>query len=207
MQIQRLTVKDQIYEIVRDKIISQEYPLGSKINMLGLSKELNVSNTPIREALSMLERDGLIINKPNSGPSVVDFTETSFKTVSYAVEALEIGSLELCLSFNLRNSLIEMLEKQLMLQKEAYLENDRLKLARISMNFDGAIIECTGNEYLAKIFHEMSDIFYLIHKYVSTSDENLIKQHEEILEAIKNNQNVLARELIKKHYSITPDIK
>ena len=196
MQIQRLTVKDQIYEIVRDKIISQEYPLGSKINMLELSKELNVSNTPIREALSMLERDGLIINKPNSGPSVVDFTETSFKTVSYAVEALEIGSLELCLSF-----------KQLMLQKEAYLENDRLKLARISMNFDGAIIECTGNEYLAKMFHEMSDIFYLIHKYVSTSDENLIKQHEEILEAIKNNQDVLARELIKKHYSITPDIK
>ena len=82
MNIQRITVKDQIYEIVREKILTQEYELGSKINMLELSKELNVSNTPIREALSMLERDGLIINKPNAGPSVVDFTESSFKTVS-----------------------------------------------------------------------------------------------------------------------------
>ena len=109
--------------------------------MLELSKELNVSNTPIREALSMLERDGLIINKPNAGPSVVNFTESSFKTVSFAVEALEIGALELCLSFNLREKLIEMLESQLELQKSAYQENNRQKLAKISMHFDGAIIK------------------------------------------------------------------
>ena len=88
MNIQRITVKDQIYEIVREKILTQEYELGSKINMLELSKELNVSNTPIREALSMLERDGLIINKPNAGPSVVDFTESSFKTVCCALMRL-----------------------------------------------------------------------------------------------------------------------
>ena len=207
MSIQRITVKDQIYEIVREKILTQEYELGSKINMLELSKELNVSNTPIREALSMLERDGLIINKPNAGPSVVDFTESSFKTVSFVVEALEIGALELCLSFNLREKLIEMLESQLELQKSAYQENNRQKLAKISMHFDGAIIECTGNEYLSKMFGEMSDIFYLIHKYVNTSNEDLIRQHNDILQAIKNHEDDLAKDLIKKHYSITPFFK
>lgn len=207
MNIKRLTIKDQIYEIVREKILTQEYELGSKINMLELSKELNVSNTPIREALSMLERDGLIVNKPNSGPSVIDFTEESFKTVSYVVEALEIGSLELCLSFNLRKKLIDMLENQLAMQKAAYDEGNKQKLAKISMHFDGAIIECTGNEYLSKMFGEMSDIFYLIHKYVSTSDEGLINQHGAILEAIKNHEDDLARNLIKDHYSIQPFFK
>ena len=46
----RVSMKQQIYEIVKGRIMDQTYPLGLPVNIVSLSKEFGVSNTPIREA-------------------------------------------------------------------------------------------------------------------------------------------------------------
>ena len=58
-QLQRLSLKAQVYEIIRQKILQQEYALGEKINIDTVADELKISNSPIREALMMLSQDGL----------------------------------------------------------------------------------------------------------------------------------------------------
>ena len=60
------TIKEQTYEILKTRILKQEIPLGSRINIGQLSKELKVSNSPIREALNLLEQQGLVITTPLS---------------------------------------------------------------------------------------------------------------------------------------------
>ena len=50
----RVSMRQQIYDIIKKRILSQEYDLGAPINIVALSKELSISNTPIREAVSML---------------------------------------------------------------------------------------------------------------------------------------------------------
>ena len=93
MTIQKTTIREQIYTIVRQRILSGELELGEKINIMALSAELNVSNTPVREALSMLERDGLIKVTPNAGPRVIEYSPELFASVEKAVEALMLHPL------------------------------------------------------------------------------------------------------------------
>ncbi len=58
-KLRRSSMREQCYEIIKEKIFRQVYDLGEDINILALSNELSVSNTPVREALSRLEADGL----------------------------------------------------------------------------------------------------------------------------------------------------
>ena len=66
-KIKKNTMKNQAYEIIRKKILNQSYIPGEKISIASLTEELQISNTPIREALSMLEEHGLVEITPNSG--------------------------------------------------------------------------------------------------------------------------------------------
>ena len=55
-KIKKNTMKNQAYEIIRKKILNQSYIPGEKISIASLTEELQISNTPIREALSMSHR-------------------------------------------------------------------------------------------------------------------------------------------------------
>ncbi|MFQ7739785.1 MAG: GntR family transcriptional regulator, partial [Emergencia timonensis] len=69
-----LSVKEQTYQIIKEKILNQEYPAGARININELAEELGISNSPIREALSLLEQQGLVISNRSSGATVTTFT-------------------------------------------------------------------------------------------------------------------------------------
>lgn len=63
----RKMLADEVYEILRGSLLSQQIPPGSKMNLDALARELHVSNTPVRQALSRLEADGLVQKKPYLG--------------------------------------------------------------------------------------------------------------------------------------------
>ena len=77
-QLQRLSLKAQVYEIIRQKILQQEYALGEKINIDTVADELKISNSPIREALMMLSQDGLIEMVPNNALASFPFPKKVF---------------------------------------------------------------------------------------------------------------------------------
>ncbi|MFP5316168.1 MAG: GntR family transcriptional regulator [Actinomycetes bacterium] len=56
-----------VYEILRAKILDLQLPPDGKVNIDALARELGVSQTPIREALSQLEGDRLIVKTPGKG--------------------------------------------------------------------------------------------------------------------------------------------
>ena len=73
-RLNRTPIREQIYNIIRKNIIELKYQPGERLSIMSISKELNVSNSPVREAISMLERDGLVEIYPNAGPSVITFS-------------------------------------------------------------------------------------------------------------------------------------
>ena len=54
------SLKDQIYEIIKEDIINQTYQNNTVLNEKKISQELNVSKTPVREALKALEAEGWV---------------------------------------------------------------------------------------------------------------------------------------------------
>ncbi len=198
------TIKDQIYDIVKERILSEEFHLGDKINIMALSADLGVSNTPVREALSMLERDGLVIVTPNAGPRVIDYSPELFSTVENAVEALILGALDLVIDLNKKEDLCARLEEALAQQVSTYKTADIHEYTRISQAFDSCFIYAAGNPYLTRMYEGLVDIFYLVSLYDQSLDESerlmFIEEHRQILEALNAGRLDETRQLICRHY-------
>jgi len=63
----RFNLSDDVFIIIRKKILTREIRPGERMNIDSLSRDLNVSQTPIREALARLEETGLVIKEPLKG--------------------------------------------------------------------------------------------------------------------------------------------
>ncbi|GLW99096.1 GntR family transcriptional regulator [Microtetraspora sp. NBRC 16547] len=63
----RLTLTEDVYETVKTLIMDHALPPSERVNIDALSRELDVSPTPVREALARLESDGLVRKRPLSG--------------------------------------------------------------------------------------------------------------------------------------------
>lgn len=87
--IKRLSLVDQVYEKLKERIVNLELPFGSKLNVSKLQEEYGVSSTPVREALNRLLNEGLIEFENNVGARVINVTEDDirmFQEVSFAYE-------------------------------------------------------------------------------------------------------------------------
>ena len=75
------TIREQVYQILRDEICRGDYPAGYRLQEVELTEHLNVSRSPVREALRQLVSDGLLIEVPNKGVYVKEFTTRDIKEI------------------------------------------------------------------------------------------------------------------------------
>ena len=78
------SLRVRVFEALEQAIINGEYKEGDTLNELRLTKELGVSRTPIREALTQLELEGLVKNIQNKGAVVVGVSQKDIDDI-YAI--------------------------------------------------------------------------------------------------------------------------
>ena len=89
--IKRVSLVDQVYEKLRERIVQLKIPFGSKLNVSKLQEEYGVSSTPVREALNRLLNEGLIEFENNVGARVIDITPDDVRhiqEISFAYQML-----------------------------------------------------------------------------------------------------------------------
>lgn len=77
-KIERVVLGDQVYEALKERILDQSYAPGEKLNVDGLVRELSVSSTPIREALTRLVAEGLVRAEPFVGFATAPLPEQGY---------------------------------------------------------------------------------------------------------------------------------
>lgn len=199
------SITDQVYEIIRSKILDQTYGFGCKININKLASELCVSNTPIREAIFMLEKEGLAVVTPYSCPKVTEMSESKFKEIADTVLILLVGGYYSCLIKNKIPMLIEMMEDHLRKQKEIVVSGSDQEYAKASIFFEECILLVLDNPRLDFVYNSLFDLLFLAVLYDhqnSEVDRNAsIQEHELILRAIRESDNDKVVALLRKHYS------
>ena len=75
MTLNKSTLSEQLYQILRADILSQKIPPGEKLTLKNLKEQFDVSSTPIRDALTRLTEDGLVNYYSNVGVSVISLNE------------------------------------------------------------------------------------------------------------------------------------
>ena len=114
------TLRDQAYKLIRNQIVTRELPLGSHLSVADLSRDLGISNSPIREAISKLENEGLVVSHPNSGFHVVTFDDKLVQELNETLIAFMSGCYELCCISGREVELAELLKERLDIQSQQY---------------------------------------------------------------------------------------
>src|SRR3712207_7146373 len=70
MIIKKKSIREQVYESLKEEIVNGEIQSGEKIIELEYAEKFGVSRTPLREALRMLELEGLVSNAEKGGVTV-----------------------------------------------------------------------------------------------------------------------------------------
>lgn len=75
------TMREQVYQILRDNICRGVYAPGTRLQELDIAESLDVSRSPVREALRQLAADGLLLEIPNKGVYVKEFTAKDIEEI------------------------------------------------------------------------------------------------------------------------------
>ena len=207
MVVKKLSMKEQCYEIMKERILRGEYELGEEINIVKLSTELMVSNTPIREALSLLEADGLVVTSLNVRAQVVLLTSTSFNDIVQSLYVLVKGAYELCVREGRVKACLELMEKSLEEQKRLLVQSDSHEFVKESIHFDRIIFEALGNPHLSFLFERLSNVLFLMyrtnHQREDWDHSRSILEHQMIVDAIKKGEHREVERLLNLHYHQT----
>lgn len=80
-------IRDRVYEMLRKEILVGGFTAGEPLNILGISKQLGVSSAPIREAINMLSKDGLVELMPYKKAVVADGTDEDYN-IAYDIRLM-----------------------------------------------------------------------------------------------------------------------
>ena len=74
-----LTIRQQLYRTLKQRILDGVYPPGAHLNIDIIAREQGVSNSPLREAMTLLVKDRLVENRPNAGMYVIEITPLLYR--------------------------------------------------------------------------------------------------------------------------------
>lgn len=198
------TLRDQAYEQIRSMILRQELPFGSRISLADLSRNFEVSNSPLREAISLLEVDGLVYKVPGVGFHVIDFNDTVFLETSETMEIIQLGCYQQCLSKGKVQDLIELLTERLDAQKKLFNGEITFEYAYAAIAFDKAFVDVIGNDMLTKMFNSKFNLLLMITLYAYQTStlyvDSSIQEHQAMLDAIIEGDPEKVKQQIEHHY-------
>lgn len=181
-----LPLRDVVFNTLREAILKGDLKPGERLMELQLASKLGVSRTPIREAIRMLEQEGLAVTVPRRGAEVAKMTLKDMEDVLEIRDTLDELAARVACS-RISEEQLEQL-KQIKKQFEDSLKTgDVTKIAQADVNFHDVIYEATGNPKLVNLLNNLREQIYRYRvEYLkdTSSYPTLIKEHEAILEAL-----------------------
>ncbi len=201
----RVSLETKVYNYLEEKILTGEYPKGMQIVENNVCKETGVSRTPIREALHMLEKDGLVRLVQNKGAVVIGVSTQDLIDI-YKIRMRIEGLAARMAAENMSDKEKEELNEIVELSEFYITKRDAAdKLKELDTSFHKIIYKASGSRM---IYNTLSEYHKYIKAYrklslsVKGRFEKSISEHREILDAILNGDAENADALMSKHVGL-----
>jgi len=194
---------DKVLLALQNKIIRSEWKPGQRVYADKLSKEFNISQTPIREALYKLEGMNLVTIKPRKGIYVASFSKqdvVEIIDIRMVLEKLALKKISV-----ISEDLIEKMKDNLRLFKETIETGDLAANNEIDRAFHLLITETSGSKQLSRVYQSISShigIQRLLYEDEGKALEELRmtdKEHRRIVQAFEKKDKEEIRKAIKSH--------
>jgi DNA-binding GntR family transcriptional regulator len=157
--IQKEVLRDKIADVLRRWILNGTLQPGERIIELTVSRKLNVSRAPLREALWALERQGLVEIRPHHGATVTLLSEQSIREIFEIREILELHAAKK-LRAHRDETATAALQQALSQLEEAARARDMARFCAADFEFHRTLWRLSGNRHLQEILESISARFF-----------------------------------------------
>jgi len=207
-QVEYSTLADQVRQNVKKRIINQELKPGSRLIVSHLAAEMGTSLTPIREALRLLVKDGLVEIIAHKGAQVVMPSQEQFKDLFDVRTVLESLAINLAVP-NLSPADYKRLEEILQAGDKSIEAEDPKAWLDTDEQLHSYIIQKSDNEVLFQLLDNIRNrinIFRILTAQLPARAQRAQKEHRAVVAAMKRQKNQEAEELIAKHIENTYEV-
>ncbi|MCD8149318.1 MAG: GntR family transcriptional regulator [Clostridiales bacterium] len=196
-----LPLRDVVFQTLRAAILKGDLKPGERLMELQLASRLGVSRTPIREAIRMLEQEGLAITIPRKGAEVAKMTEKDMEDVLQIRCALEELAVRLSCQ-NITEAEVQELRVAMNRFREKVDTGDIAQIAEADVNFHDVLYMASDNPKLLGMLNNLREQMYRYRvEYLKdfTVYPQLIEEHRQLYEAVKAGDAQKASSMTRRH--------
>jgi DNA-binding GntR family transcriptional regulator len=204
--VERHTLADQVYTFLKKGIVTGDLQPGERLKELEIAQNLGASRTPVREALSRLEQEGLVQPFPSGGLTVVKLSANDVKEIYGLLRVLESYGIRLAAE-RITNKQLERLES-LCARAEQLSTEDIDRLIELNGRFHELLIDVTAHRRLKELVTQLRTalqpyrIVTMLRPDFHGSPQFrdlMVHQHSEITKALRDRDIDRLVELVIEH--------
>ena len=195
------SLRARVFRELENAIINREYRQGDALNEIRLSEQFGVSRTPVREALTQLELEGLVRTVPNKGAVVVGVSEQDVADI-YDIRLLVDGYATRRFTERASDAEVEELGNIVELQEFYLQKQDTKQIWLLDSQFHRTIYEGCGNRTLGKMligYHNCIKRARDLSVKTAGRAAKSVAEHRAIFQAAQSRDADLAEKLTAEH--------
>lgn len=195
-------LRKQVYNLLREAILKGKLEPGEKITEVEVAEQLNVSRTPVREAIRMLELEEFIVIVPQRGVFVSGIKSRKEINDIFQVRIELEGLAAFLTAQNITSEQLAELDNYVNQIKKCIEQNDLKRCIKIDISFHQIIYEASENKWLQKF---LDSLFEQMTRFRAQSlgqegrMERALNEHKELGAALSDGNSELARKLAREH--------
>jgi DNA-binding GntR family transcriptional regulator len=195
----RINLGDLAANEIRRAILAGDLVPGERLKQEQLAADLQVSRIPVREALRVLEAEGLIETRPGRGSMVIEVTREDALQVLTVRSALESLAARLAAERGSAEAIVH-LREAVAEGQEASASGDHAKASRAHTRFHLDLAKAGGNSHLhAELEFLPTKTEWIVSNLLKARSEYSWQEHEAILDAVAAGDADLAERLMRLH--------
>jgi DNA-binding GntR family transcriptional regulator len=195
------TIAEHVAQWIRQGIARRQFPPGARLREAAIARELRTSRAPVREAIGQLEREGLVVKRPNQSPRIVEPTESMLREVATLRGVLESYGASLAIE-RLDAEGLRALGGILRTMQQAVRRGEFSRVFELDVAFHEFVMQSAGHRLLYEMWSRMGGQVRLLVSGTNLMDQELartVRLHRKILAAFRTRDREAAQRLMGMH--------
>ncbi|MGR3793353.1 GntR family transcriptional regulator [Vannielia sp. SX4] len=186
---------------LREMIITNRFAPGSPVRERALAEELQVSRTPLREALKILANEGLLVLNPRRGATVAVLDDDEVRELLQLLGGLEAFASRLACK-NITDATLRELQALHHEMIAAYWRSDRITYFHLNQKIHLTLVRSAGNSVLEEHYRMVNARLYRVRYELNLKTNrwgDAIRDHEVIMEALEARDSARLATVLEDH--------